>query len=133
MPSWIVCGALLGALGVALGAFGAHLLPARLEALGWAADEVTRRLAIFDTAARYQMLHALALLAVGLLALRSSSLLLNMAGGSMLVGVLVFSGLLYVLVFAGPAWRWLGAVVPIGGVLMVVGWTLLAVAAWRHS
>lgn len=126
---WIFAGAVLAGLGVAFGAFGAHGLPGRLETLGWTAEEIARRVEIFETAVRYQMYHALALLAVGILALRSPSAWLTGAGWTFLIGVLIFSGLLYVLVFAGPAWRWLGAVVPLGGTLMIVGWTLLAVAS----
>jgi uncharacterized membrane protein YgdD (TMEM256/DUF423 family) len=79
------------------------------------------------------MYHALALLAVGLLALRGGGGWLHSAGWTFGLGVLIFSGLLYVLVFAGDAWRWLGAVVPFGGLLMIAGWILLAVAAWKHA
>ncbi len=135
MQPWFVVGAIFGALGVALGAFGAHGLPGRLESLGWSAEEVARRVEIFETAVRYQMYHALALLAVGLLHRhqRGSSTLLHSSGAAMTAGVIIFSGLLYVLVFAGPGWRWLGAIVPIGGTLLIVGWTLLALAAWRSA
>ena len=131
MQIWIFCGAMLGGVGVALGAFGAHGLPGRLEALDWSAEEVSRRVDIFETAVRYQMYHALALVALGLLAARTSSSLLSLAGWAFLIGVAIFSGLLYVLVFAGPGWKWLGAVVPIGGTLMIVGWVLLAIVALR--
>jgi uncharacterized membrane protein YgdD (TMEM256/DUF423 family) len=129
---WMFWGAVLGALGVALGAFGAHGLPDQLNKLDFSPEEVARRIAIFETAVRYQMYHALALLAVGLLAFRGGGWL-NSAGWTMGLGVLIFSGLLYVLVFAGDAWRWLGAVVPFGGLLMIAGWILLAVAAWKHT
>ena len=69
---------------------------------------------------------ALALLAVGLLAAQRHNRALNLAGLAMAAGVLIFSGCLYALVLTGQ--RWLGAVVPIGGVLLILGWTCLAVA-----
>lgn len=133
MQSWVFWGAVLGGLGVALGAFGAHGLPGWLADLGYEGDDITRRTAIFETAARYQMYHALALVLAGMLYAHSGGSLLNLAGWAFLAGVLIFSGLLYVLVFAGSNWGWLGAVVPIGGTLMIVGWGLLAVAAWRGA
>src|SRR5262245_47084251 len=118
---WLFIAALLGGLAVACGAFGAHGLRAR-----FAADDPM--LTNWETAARYQMYHALALLAVGLLATRSPSRLLNFAGVGMTLGTLIFSGCLYALVLTGE--RRLGAVVPIGGVLLIFGWALLAVAAF---
>lgn len=111
--SWVTVGAILGFLGVAAGAFGAHALR----------DAVTvDRLAIFETAVRYQLVHALALVLAGMLGAR-------MAGWAFLGGVVVFSGSLYLLVLLDK--RWLGAVTPIGGVLFLVGWGLLAVHAGR--
>ncbi len=122
--TWLVTAAILGGLAVACGAFGAHGLKAR-----FAADDPM--LSHWETAARYQMYHALALLAVGLLAARYPSRLLNLAGLCMTLGMVVFSGCLYALVLTGE--RRLGAVVPIGGVLMIVGWALLAIAAFRSA
>src|SRR5262245_34796956 len=120
--TWLLIAALFGGLAVACGAFGAHGLKERLAP----AD-----LANWETAARYQMYHALALLAVGLLAARSPSRLLNVAGLSMTLGILIFSGCLYALVLTGE--RRLGAVVPFGGVLLIVGWVFLAIAAFRSA
>lgn len=120
--TWVFIAALLGGLAVACGAFGAHGLKDRLAP----AD-----LANWETAARYQMYHALALLAVGLLAARSPSRLLNLAGFSMTLGTLIFSGCLYALVLTGE--RRLGAVVPLGGILLIVGWVFLAIAAFRSA
>lgn len=112
-------GAVLGALGVAAGAFGAHALRARLEA---------RQLEIWETAARYQLWHALALVLVALLVARGASTAGRVAGGAFAAGTVIFSGSLYLLVLTGRTW--LGAVTPIGGVLLIVGWVALAVALW---
>jgi uncharacterized membrane protein YgdD (TMEM256/DUF423 family) len=135
MPSiakfWIAVGALLGAIGVGLGAFGAHGLKNYLSGLGYAGDDLARRLDIFDTAVRYQMLHALALVMTGLLLALSArpSGWWQCAAWSFLVGVLLFSGLLKVLTFADAQWNWLGMIVPFGGGAMIVGWLALAVGA----
>ena len=114
-------GALIGALGVAAGAFGAHALEARL-----APD----RLELFELAARYQMIHALALLGAAWAAQRWPSGMTNAAGWMLLGGVLIFCGTIYALAFGAP--RILGAVTPIGGLSLIIGWLLLAVAAIRH-
>ena len=90
---------------------------------------MAKQLANWETAARYQMYHALALLAVGWVAWRSCSAAIHVAGAAMTLGTLIFSGCLYALVISGE--RWLGAVVPIGGLLMIVGWALLIFAIAR--
>lgn len=118
---FIVLGALLGMTGVALGAFGAHGLEATLAATGHAAT--------FDTASQYHQIHALALLAVGLLGQRLSSGLIRAAGWLLLAGVLVFSGSLYVLAVFDLGI--MGAVAPVGGALLIAGWGALALGAWR--
>jgi uncharacterized membrane protein YgdD (TMEM256/DUF423 family) len=121
---WLRIGALLGGLAVAAGAFGAHGLKDRLDA---------RALELFETAARYQMYHALALLAVGLW-LQSAPiprLAGQVAGWGFLVGTLVFSGSLYLLALSGQ--RWLGAITPIGGVAFLVGWLAFAIAVGGAS
>ena len=107
-------------LAVLLGAFGAHALRARLSP----AD-----LAIFETGVRYQMYHALALLAVAWAVSRWPSSATTAAGWLFVVGIVVFSGSLYVLVLTGQ--RWLGAVTPFGGLAMVCGWACLAWAVFR--
>src|SRR4051794_11546331 len=89
--TWLLIAAVLGGLAVGCGAFGAHGLKAR-----FVADDPM--LASWETAARYQMYHALALLAVGLLAIRSPSRPLNVAGMCMTLGTIIFSGCLYALV-----------------------------------
>jgi uncharacterized membrane protein YgdD (TMEM256/DUF423 family) len=105
---------------VALGAFGAHALRARLSS-----DMLT----IFETAVRYQVYHALGLFAVAFLAEKHPSALVTAAGWSLCLGILVFSGSLYVLSMSGV--RWLGAITPIGGTAFLVGWILLLVASFR--
>jgi len=106
---------------VALGAFGAHVLKERL-----AVD----MLANFETGARYQMYHALALLAVAWAASRwTGSALPSAAGWLFLAGTLLFSGSLYVMALTGL--RWMGAITPLGGVAFVAGWLCLLLVAWR--
>ncbi len=113
----------LGAISVMIGAFGTHALKASLEASG--------RLETFETAVKYQFYHTLALLAIGLLMYKLNDKLLDYAGLSMIGGVLIFSGSLYILCMSGI--RWLGAITPIGGLLMIVGWILLFWAVARAS
>jgi uncharacterized membrane protein YgdD (TMEM256/DUF423 family) len=119
----IMAGAILGCLSVAGGAFGAHGLSALLEASGQSAT--------WETAARYCMYHALALVAVGTLAARGTlpARTLAAAAWCFLIGTLIFSGCLAVLALSGSTS--LGAVVPVGGVLLIAGWTLLGLAAAR--
>lgn len=110
-------GALLGGLAVAFGAFGAHALEARVSA---------ERLATFETAARYQLVHAVAIIAAALLGGERAVL----AGIAFLVGVALFSGSLYLLVLTGA--RWFGAIAPLGGLALIGGWVLLALAGIRE-
>jgi uncharacterized membrane protein YgdD (TMEM256/DUF423 family) len=130
---WIVIGSFFGAIGVALGAFGAHGLGGFLEGRGYAGDDLARRLEVYDTAIQYQMLHAVALVLTGLALERRTSAWWRLAGWAFLVGILLFSGLLKALAILGPQWSWLGAIVPIGGLAMIVGWTALAVGAVTKS
>ncbi len=129
---WIAIGALIGAIGVGLGAYGAHGLSDLLEQkLGYSGDDLHHRLAIFETAVRYQMFHALALVGVGLALQQQDRSSWRFAGWAFLVGIIIFCGLLKVLTFADPKWNWLGAIVPIGGVSLIVGWVALAIGAVR--
>jgi uncharacterized membrane protein YgdD (TMEM256/DUF423 family) len=130
---WLVVAALLSAAGVGLGAFGAHGLEDRLAAIGYAADDVARRTEIFETATRYQLLHSLALALIALAWDQLPGRAVRSAAWCFLAGIAIFSGLLYALTFTGPDWRWLGAVVPIGGVALIAGWVALAIAAWRRG
>jgi uncharacterized membrane protein YgdD (TMEM256/DUF423 family) len=113
---WIL-GCVLAFLAVAAGAFGAHALRGRI-----AAD----LLPVFETAARYHMYHALALLAVALAASRWPQGGWGLPGWLFVAGIVVFSGSLYLLALTGV--RWLGAVTPIGGVCFLAGWAALALA-----
>jgi uncharacterized membrane protein YgdD (TMEM256/DUF423 family) len=117
---WVRIGAISAALAVAAGAFGAHGLRETLEASG--------RAATFETAVRYHVYHALALVAVGLLGLHAGrGTALEVAGWSFLAGTVLFSGSLYGLSLSGP--RWLGPITPLGGGAFIVGWIALALAA----
>jgi uncharacterized membrane protein YgdD (TMEM256/DUF423 family) len=124
---WLLIGALLGGLGVTLGAFGAHGLKSALADQGLDQAGLARALENWETAARYQMYHALALLAVGWLATRRRGPAIHLAGAGMTLGTLIFSGCLYLLVLTGQ--KWLGAIVPLGGTLLIAGWACLAAAA----
>ena len=117
---WFVLGSSLAALGVALGAFGAHGLKARVG---------PELLATWETAARYHLIHALALLATAWAASRWPGPAVNTAGWLFLAGVLLFSGSLYALVLTNT--RALGAITPLGGLCLIAGWLALALAAWR--
>jgi uncharacterized membrane protein YgdD (TMEM256/DUF423 family) len=116
--SLVVAGAVLGFLGVAAGAFGAHALRGRLD---------DARLASFRTGAEYQLWHALATVAAGLVATRWTSGWAALAGWLFVVGVVLFSGSLYVLAWTGR--RAVGAITPIGGFAFLAGWACLAVGA----
>lgn len=111
---WITVASILGAVGVALGAFGAHALSERLDG---------RQLEVWSTAVDYQLLHAVALFA---LAAWGSATGRSIQPGAALftLGVLAFSGSLYVLALGGP--RWLGPITPIGGLCLIAGWVSLA-------
>lgn len=123
----LVSAGLLGATGVAVGAFGAHGLPGYLESAGYEAGEVAKRVETLVTGTRYQLYAALALLAIGLAgqapAFRWPFRLLT-------AGAVIFSGLLYVLAIV-EGFRWLGAVVPLGGLAMIAGWAAIGVAGWK--
>ncbi len=117
----IVTGAILGFLGVAFGAFGAHALRDRLGA---------EAMAVYGTGSDYHLVHAVAVTAVGVLALmypHSGSL--RLSGILLAAGTLVFSGSLYALAISGI--RALGAITPIGGLLLLAGWLILAIAAFN--
>lgn len=102
----------MGALTVMIGAFGAHALAPMLTQ--------TNRTATFETAVKYQMYHTLALLLLGVLMFWVQHTALNTAAICFLAGILIFSGSLYVLCLTGITW--LGAITPIGGLLLIVGW-----------
>ena len=120
--NWFAVGAIAGAVGVTLGAFGAHALKSRVTE-----DLIT----VFEIGVRYQMYHALALFAVAWAAGRWPGNWINASGWLFTLGILVFSGSLYLMTLSGA--RWLGAITPVGGLCFILGWIALAVAALRGS
>lgn len=118
--TWVVFGCILAGLGVAAGAFGTHALQVALP---------VDLLAVYETAARYQLVHALALLFVGLASAIWPDRRWDVAGGLFTVGIVVFAGSLYLLALTGA--RWLGAITPIGGACFLAGWLVTAFAAAR--
>lgn len=118
---WV--GALAAAFAVALGAFGAHALKARL------APDL---LAVYHTAVQYHFYHALGLILVGLAAAHwPGSVWVKLSGWVMIAGIVLFSGSLYLLVASGQ--RWLGAVTPLGGLAFIAAWVLLAIGTFKAS
>ena len=118
--AFFALGSLSGLLAVALGAFGAHALKGRLD---------VELLATFEVGVRYQMYHALALLAVGWACTRWPGTAVTASGWLFVAGTVVFSGSLYALALTGA--RWLGAITPLGGLALLAGWVCLAWAAWK--
>jgi len=117
-----MCAATAGFTGVGLGAFAAHGLRSRL------APEM---LAVFETAVRYQMYHAFALLAAAWGWSRWRRREFTLAGSMFVAGIVLFSGSLYGLALSGP--RWLGPVTPLGGLAFLIGWMMLGIGAWRAN
>lgn len=115
-------GAINMLIAVAAGAFGAHALKPSLS---------PEMLSIWHTAANYQMVHALGLIAIGLMMPGFNTVVLRRAGLIMLIGTLIFSGSLYALALSGI--RMLGAITPIGGAAFLLAWAMLAWAALRHK
>jgi uncharacterized membrane protein YgdD (TMEM256/DUF423 family) len=121
--STLALAALLGAIAVATGAFGAHALKSRL---------VPEMQVIWQTAAQYHFWHALALALVGLfMMLKPDAALATIAAWLFIAGIALFSGSLYALALTGV--RGLGAVTPLGGLAFIAGWLALAWAVWRHA
>lgn len=117
--NWLSVGAFCCAASIVAGAFGAHGLASRLT---------EESLTLWETAARYLMYGGLGLSVVGLSG-RVLGQSLTASGSSLFIGTLVFSGTVFALALGSP--RWFGAVTPIGGLLMIVGFLLLAIAALR--
>jgi uncharacterized membrane protein YgdD (TMEM256/DUF423 family) len=116
----LAAGAACALLAVAAGAFGAHALRGRLDAT---------IISVFETGVRYQMYHALALLATGLAAARWPHRLWMLAASGFVLGVVLFSGSLYLMTLGG--WRSIGWVTPFGGLAFLIGWGLFGAAAFR--
>jgi uncharacterized membrane protein YgdD (TMEM256/DUF423 family) len=115
-----IAGALI-ALATALGAFGAHALKAHLSA---------DKLSVYETAVRYHFIHALGLLAIGVLLRFVDGELLRWSAALVLAGIILFSGSLYLLTFGAP--RFVGIVTPVGGLALLAGWILFATTMWRQ-
>jgi uncharacterized membrane protein YgdD (TMEM256/DUF423 family) len=118
----IALGAIMAGIGVALGAFGAHGLKARVS---------PEMLTIYETAVTYQFYHCFALIVLGLVALRVGDQWVMATAVAFFVGILVFSGSLYLMVLTDS--RWLGAITPLGGLSFLVGWGLFARLAWEGA
>lgn len=120
MKIFVLLGSLFALIGVAAGAFGSHAL----------ADRVGERmLEVWETGVQYQMYHALALFAAGWLYYQTEAVTALVAGWSFTAGILVFSGSLYLMVFTGA--RGLGAITPIGGIGLMVGWFCCLLSALK--
>lgn len=119
---FLTLGAMSGAFGVILGAFGAHGLQDKLS---------EKMMKVWQTGVEYQFYHTFALLIVGMLALKFQSGLLTSSGWSFVVGILLFSGSLYALALSGISK--LGAITPIGGLFFILGWVLLAVSILKAN
>jgi uncharacterized membrane protein YgdD (TMEM256/DUF423 family) len=120
--NFTLIGAVFAALSVAAGAFGAHSLKAIVPA---------EMLTVFETAARYQMYHALALLIVGGMASHVPERDIRIAGWCFVNGIVLFSGSLYIVALTGT--RWVGAITPLGGAAFLAGWIALAWNLWQKK
>ncbi|WP_248795116.1 DUF423 domain-containing protein [Pseudomonas sp. MWU13-2105] len=120
LRGFLLLAAFFGFTGVALGAFAAHGLKDRLSA---------EYLAIFHTGVTYQLVHALALFGVALLATHVPGRLVTWAGAAFAIGIILFSGSLYLLTLSGIGK--LGIITPFGGLGFLIGWFCLGLAAWR--
>ena len=122
MKTWLIIGACLAGVSVLFGAFGAHGLKTRVSS-----DD----LGIFETAVRYQMYHSLGILFISILGITKSfpDNILLIPTYLMIAGIIIFSGSLYILVLTST--RWLGAITPIGGGLLIFSWFLLAFNIYR--
>jgi len=117
---FIALGALSAFIGVATGAFGAHVLKSRISA---------EMLAVFEVGVRYQMYHAFALIATAWMQTRWLSLIVTASGWCFVIGTVLFSGSLYLLSLSGV--KWVGAITPFGGLAFLAGWACMAWAAWK--
>ena len=115
----LIIGALMGFMSVAMGAFGAHALKQKLG---------HEMLSVFEVGARYQMYHALAIFFAVWISTLASGMLPPLSGWLFVAGTFIFSGSLYLLAMTGI--RFFGAITPIGGVLLLLGWLCLALASF---
>ena len=122
--TFVIIGAIFMFLGVSAGAFGAHGLESYFV-------DHPQLEATYETAVQYQLIHGLALFAIAWAATQWPGALITWAGYFMVLGILIFSGSLYLLVLTDTGW--FGAITPVGGVALLSGWAILAVAAWRSN
>ena len=126
--SFIRIAAILGALAVALGAFGAHALRQKVSEAA---------VNIFETGVRYQFYHVFALLAVGILFKEYNNKYTTLAGWFFIAGIILFSGSLYALTYVKaidkPSLNWIGAITPLGGLAFIIGWFCLLTAVLKSS
>ncbi len=128
---WLAPGAFFGFAGVALGAFGAHGLRTSIRQWPLTPEEQARRLENWETASRYQMYHALALVGVGIITVVRPRRAFAVVGTAFGTGILIFSGGLYVYVLTGiKVWA---MIVPVGGVFLLVGWAGLMIGCVSHG
>ena len=121
--TFLITGAILGLLAVAVGAFGAHALRSTLEA--------NQRVDTFELASRYQFYHALALTLLGLVMLQMpKQVWLEYSGYAFTLGIVIFSGSLYLLALSNV--RWLGAITPIGGLALIAGWLFMLIGIIKN-
>ncbi len=127
--SIILLAGITGALGVMLGAFGAHGLPNMLQDVP--PEELAKRIKNFETAADYHLMHALAIMATAAIACHRPSKALTVATLCFLAGIVIFSGCLYAYSVTGI--KTFGMIVPIGGVSFILGWIALALSAQKNA
>jgi uncharacterized membrane protein YgdD (TMEM256/DUF423 family) len=129
----VIAASLFGSTGVALGAMAAHYLKSKL-ATGLITQE---NLQTFDTASKYQLLHSIALLIIGITASNFSEKWIKGAANCLIIGILFFSGSLYILstskLIGLNNYKWLGPITPIGGLLLISGWILVLVAVIKFE
>ncbi|MCA9215327.1 MAG: DUF423 domain-containing protein [Planctomycetales bacterium] len=126
---WIRLAGLLGALGVIIGAFGAHGFDKLPMVSGLSPTELAKSHDWLETGVQYHMYHALAILGIGVAMMANPEVKLNAAGIAFFVGILIFSGMLYVMAVTHVTK--LGAVVPIGGASFIIGWVVLLFTRYR--
>ena len=122
MKVLLIIGLILAAFAVLFGAFGAHFLKSRLS---------IEDLAIFETAVRYQMYHALGIVLIGVLGFHVPHNLILLPSYFMISGIFIFSGTLFLLLYTNI--RWFGAITPIGGTFLIIGWLYLAFNIYHHN
>ncbi len=127
-PRWILIAASIsGFFGVAVGAFGAHGLPAKLKASGLDEAIISKKLDQCEIGVRYQLIHTVTIVALGLSSLTRTTGLARAACGMFFAGILLFSGGLYSISFLDFLGHW--SIVPMGGLMFLIGWILLGLAS----